>query len=93
MSEQSRIILPERLPIDPNDRKILGDCYDLFCTRQWFRGADLVFNHPTHMCKTLVIKCEYKPVAEMTEILGFIQSRQISVDWVVMSHDQHVKYS
>lgn len=92
MSEQSRIILPERLPENPVDRKILGDFYDAFCTRQWFRGADIVEKHPTHMCKTLVVKVDYKPVAEMTEILNFIHPRQIALDWNVLRPDEQIKY-
>lgn len=94
MSEEkpNRIILPERLPESVEDRRLLGDFYDTFCTKQWFRGAELVENHPTTMRKTLVVKCDYKPVAEMTEILNFAHPRQVALDWAVLGADDKTNY-
>ena len=77
----------EKLPSNPHDRKLLGDFYDTFCNTQWFRGAYIVEKHPTHMRKTLVVECEYKPIAAMKDILMVTQPLNISLDWVVLTTD------
>jgi hypothetical protein len=72
--------LPDRF------RLALGEFYDNSKTKQWFRRAEIIENHPTHMKPTLEIYCDYNPVLEMKDILQFIDKYGLALEIIARSH-------
>lgn len=63
--------LPTEMPEGAEDRRILGEFYDLHVKKQWFDMALLIVNHPQQMRKTLVVYVNYNPAFEQKDILAF----------------------
>lgn len=80
--------LPKFLPDSPEDRRILGEFYDLYKDRQWFDRAEIVENHPTQMRKTLEITVKYNPLLEMKEILNFIRKYNLALEQISLSNKE-----
>jgi len=83
----------ERVPFMPNlnglsfeERKMLGDFYDSYSKYTWFRGAQLVKNHPTQFRTVLVITCDYRPLTDMGPILTFTDKYGIGLEWINLSN-------
>jgi hypothetical protein len=71
--------MAQPLQIKPQDRPIIAEVYRAFATafdgngnptayQQWFRSAGIVENHPVKMAKTLVIRCNFRPLLLMKEV-------------------------
>ena len=73
------------LPTNETDRQNLAEFITRYHTKQWLRGANIIENHPTHMRTTLELKVNYKPVAEMKELLEFVHNKNIALDLEVVS--------
>jgi hypothetical protein len=88
MAEQSKIELPRRINEikNPEHRRILGEFYDINKNRQWFRRAELIELHPTHMKPTIEIYCDYNPVLEMKDILQFTSKYNVAVEIFALSN-------
>lgn len=66
------------------ERVILAEVYKTFAAevdsngvptryQEWFRGAGIVENHPTKMCRALVINANYFPAVEQQKIIALSQ--------------------
>jgi hypothetical protein len=73
-----------QLPTNEQDRQILAEFIQTYHQRQWLRGANVIENHPERMCKTLEVAVNYKPVAEMKELLEFAHSKHIALNITVV---------
>lgn len=69
-----------QLPENPMDKDILAQFYQSYHTQQWFRGANVVPNHPEHMRKTLVVSVNFKPHYCMNEIRQFTNKYNLALD-------------
>lgn len=78
--------LPNQLPKGQEDRRVLGEFYDINKDRQWFEQAELVENHPKHMKKTLVVTVNYNPLLENKEILGFVHKYNLALEVISLDH-------
>jgi len=78
--------LPNFLPKSPEDRRILGEFYDMFSRMQWFERAELHDNHPTQMRKALEVTANYLPTLEMKDILVWAHKYQLPVEWKVLGN-------
>jgi len=78
--------LPKQLPANQEDRRILGEFYDLNKDRQWFEQAELVENHPKHMKKTLEVTVNYNPLLENKEILSFAHKYNLAVEIISLGN-------
>jgi hypothetical protein len=67
-------------------RLALGEFYDINKNKQWFRRAEIVENHPTHMKTTLEIYCDYNPVLEMKEIFQFTNKYDLALEIIARSN-------
>ena len=72
--------LPQKMPVNKEHRRILGEFYDLNKNKQWFLRAELIELHSTHMKPTIEIYCSYNPVLEMKEILTFTNKYNIAFE-------------
>jgi hypothetical protein len=74
-----------------SDKKILRDFLEKFSTRQWLLegGVMIVENHPSRLCRTLVIDVLYDPLVERKELYAFAQPHNLAVE-IVVHHDQRV---
>lgn len=84
--EATNIELPHKLPQSIEHRRVLGEFYDRNKRRQWFRRAELVELHPTHMKPTLEVYCDYNPVLEMKDILEFTAAYNLALEIIPRSH-------
>ena len=75
--------LPTRLPDNVEDKRILGEFYDVFSRMQWFEKAEMFENHPTRMSKAIEVTANYLPTLEMKEILMWAHKYQMPVEWKV----------
>lgn len=75
--------LPNFLPNNQEDRRILGEFYDTFSKMQWFERAELHENHPTQMRKAIEATVNYLPTLEMRDILAWAHKYQLSFEWIV----------
>ena len=82
--------MAQPLQIRPEDRPIIAEVYRAFATafdgngnptayQQWFRSAGIVENHPVKMSKTLVIRCNFKPLLLMKEIQSIALKHNLDV--------------
>jgi hypothetical protein len=78
--------LPEQMPTDSTDRRILGEFYDQYKDNQWFERAELILNHPRQMRKTLEIHAKYNPILQMKEIIAFTSKYNLGMEVVDLSH-------
>lgn len=78
--------LPTQLPTSQEDRRVLGEFYDINKDRQWFEQAELVENHPKHMKKTLVITVNYNPLLENKEILAFTHKYNLALEIISLDN-------
>lgn len=84
--QQNPVELPKYLPTNTEHKRILGEFYDTYKNKQWFRRAELIPNHPTHMRATLEIHCNYTPVLEMKDILPFFTKYNLGMEIISLSH-------
>ena len=68
------------------ERRILGEFYDLNANKQWFRGARILHKHPNTLTKTIEIIANYKPVVEMKEVISFGHKYQLSTEWIILGN-------
>lgn len=80
--------LPKFLPNSQEDKRILGEFYDVFHNMQWFERAEIHENHPTQMRKTLEATVGYLPTLEMKEILTWAHKYQLGLEWKVLQNDK-----
>ena len=78
--------LPKFLPKNVDDRRVLGEFYDIFHRMQWFERAELHENHPTQMRRTLEATVNYLPTLEMKEILTWAHKYQLGLEWKVLEN-------
>ena len=78
--------LPRTMPTGQEHRRILGEFYDINKNRQWFKRAELIENHPSHMKPTIEIYCDYTPVLEMKELLEFTTRYNLALNFVANSN-------
>lgn len=84
--QQNQIELPQHMPNNGEHKRILGEFYDTYKNKQWFRRAELISNHPTHMKPTLEIHCNYTPVLEMKDIIPFFTKYNLGMEIISRSH-------
>jgi hypothetical protein len=78
--------LPRSLPKNPQQRRLLGEFYDIHKNKQWFQRAEFLEVHPSHMRPAIEIYCQIKPVLEMKDILQFADRNNVAVDFIVLSN-------
>ena len=71
-----------KLPTNEKDRQALAEFIQTYHTHQWLRGANIVENHPTRLCKTLEVAVNYRPVNEMVELLDFTSKNGLALEFV-----------
>lgn len=86
MSAPNEHVIPTNLPANQEDRRVLGEFWDLYKNHQWFRSANIVENHPTQMRKTLEINANYKPIVEIKDVLSFTHKYNLAVEWVLFGN-------
>ncbi len=79
--------LPKKLDgLSQEHRRILGEFYDWQKGKQWFKRAEIISLHPTHMKPALEIYCDYNPVLEMKDILQFTGKYNLAVEIINASN-------
>jgi len=78
--------LPEQMPTDADDRRILGEFYDQYKDNQWFQRAELIPNHPRQMKRTLEIYAAYNPLLQMKDLISFTSKYNLALEIVDLSH-------
>jgi len=79
--------LPRQLNgLSQEQKRILGEFYDWQKNKQWFKRAELIPLHPSHMKPTIEIYCSYNPVLEMKEIIQFASSHNIAIEIINSSN-------
>jgi hypothetical protein len=78
--------LPNFLPKNQEDKRILGEFYDKYSKMQWFERAELHENHPTQMKKAIEVTAAYLPTLEMKEILSWAHKYNIGFEWKILSN-------
>ena len=73
--------MPNLSGLDEKERVDLGLFYDKYARAEWFRGAQLVKNHPMQMKTVLLITCEYTPLNLLGEILSFTEPKGWGIEW------------
>lgn len=79
--------LPNFLPTSQEDRRILGEFYDIYAKMQWFERAELHENHPTAMCRALEATVNYLPTLEMRDILSWAHKYKLPIEWKVQGNE------
>jgi hypothetical protein len=66
-----------------SDRQMLKEFVQKYYSAQWFKAVDIV-ESPTRMCKVMEVKCTYKPLAELKDILLITGKYNVPVEFTVM---------
>lgn len=78
--------LPRNLPKSQEDKRILGEFYDVFHQQQWFIRAEFYENHPTQMRRAIEAHVAYVPTLEMKNVLTWLHKYQLGIEWKVVEN-------
>jgi hypothetical protein len=78
--------LPRTLPKGREQKRILGEFYDLYKDRKWLSRAELIEMHPVHLKPTLQIYCEYEPALERRELVQFSALYNLALEIFIRSN-------
>ena len=75
--------LPKILPKSAEQKRVLGEFYDLYKDKPWFVKAEFVEMHPNHLRPTIQVYCENDPASERTNIAGFAATYGLALEILV----------
>jgi hypothetical protein len=74
--------LPTYLPNTPEDKRILGEFYDIHAKKQWFDMALIEEPNQNNLRKTLVVHTNYNPAFEQKDILEFVHKYNLGFNLI-----------
>jgi len=86
MAEKVQTPINDYSKVSSEQRRILGEFYDIFSKKQWFHRTELMELHPTHMKPAIQVFCNYNPILEMKEILTFTNRYNLALEIIPRSH-------